>query len=722
MSGETNDEKNQRSQDQHPGQENLSGESEIDEKIPDEKQHLENKVLSGEFRWMRRRHRHVLEERAVSSTTSSTDDNPRNSRMDTYSDRNSSSGSELSELAIHTLLVETRARDLDTEVYQDRDSNRYLIPSERVFDNAAEDLETIAVSKRSISLLPQKEVVRTDLQPFKQETQPLAKIWCVKMEEDTHQPNELNSQMRVMKTYLKARYRLSDLLRAQRNDRMTSNLKRWTENGSPDKGDLEEDSYRILRQYFMQKEGRLYLSKDRIVACKRREEDRVLYKYNAIVLPQLYQTELLFRSHDHMGHQGIDKVYQRILKRFEWPGMKKACEKWVTACLSCQQVKDPRKLQLPLQSIESSEFNEVVQIDHQKICMTNNGYNQVLVMIDHFTKYAEAVPCTTASAEETCNHLINTWIARHGCPMTFQSNNGTAFDLCRRNTQQAQARQRKRFDKKAAGAKAYSVGDYVWVFQNVIPPKGTKKLLKKWRGPFMITEVHQEGRFYRLSTGRAAHYENIKPHNPSTEDWCIPADMEEGDYLMMDPACEVNEKGTREKNDGNEVVEEGTDTPLDLDPNEEIEADDETLPYADPEDWQDPEQTEVPKNLEPDLPFTIQTRQKDGTRPRKKYNPYGDDFVVDRIDLKKTVEEVVGLEEITVSQDIDIVNDHDDEWVDDWSKPEVDFDEEQQQSYEQDLTNLRVLEWLNETTSDPEETIRTIQDVDRESMKYIKTE
>ena len=129
LSGETNDEKNQRSQDQHPGQENLSGESEIDEKIPDEKQYLENKVLSGEFRWMRRRHRHDLEERAVSSTTSSTDDNPRNSRKDTYSDRNSSSGSELSELAIHTLLVETRARDLDREVYQDPDSDRYLIPS-----------------------------------------------------------------------------------------------------------------------------------------------------------------------------------------------------------------------------------------------------------------------------------------------------------------------------------------------------------------------------------------------------------------------------------------------------------------------------------------------------------------------------------------------------------------------------------------------------------------
>ena len=60
---------------------------------------------------------------------------------------------------------------------------------------------------------------------------------------------------------------------------------------------------------------------------------------------------------------------------------------------------------------------------------------------------------------------------------------------------------------------------------------------------------------------------------------------------------------------------------------------------------------------------------------------------MDRIDLKKIVEEVVGLEEITVSQDIGIVDDNNDEWVDDWSKPEVEFNDEQQQSNEQDLTH-----------------------------------
>ena len=126
--------------------------------------------------------------------------------------------------------------------------------------------------------------------------------------------------------------------------------------------------------------------------------------------------------------------------------------------------------------------------------------------------------------------------------------------------------------------------------------------------------------------------------------------------------------------------------------------------------------------MELDLPLTIQTRQNDRTRPRKRYNPYGDDFVADRIDLKKIGEEIVGLEEITVSQDIDIIDDHDEEWVDDRSKPEVEFDDEQQQSYEQYLTNLRVLEWLNGRKSDPKETSVTIQIVDRESMKYMKTE
>ena len=121
-----------------------------------------------------------------------------------------------------------------------------------------------------------------------------------------------------------------------------------------------------------------------MVACKRKDEEKILHKHNLIILPQLYQTEVLFRSHDQMGHQGIDKVQQRILHRFDWPGLRKACERWVNACLACLLVKDPRKMKFLLKSVESSEFNEVVQIDHQKNLhdrvgvLPDTGYNRPL--------------------------------------------------------------------------------------------------------------------------------------------------------------------------------------------------------------------------------------------------------------------------------------------------------------------------------------------------------
>ena len=87
-------------------------------------------------------------------------------------------------------------------------------------------------------------------------------------------------------------------------------------------------------------------------------------------------------------------------------------------------------------------------------------------------------------------------------------------ELCRRNTAQAQMRQRKKYDEKILQAIPYALGQYVWVFQNIIPPKRPEKLLKKWRAPFMKTEVHQQGRFYRLShraCGALRKSENSRP-------------------------------------------------------------------------------------------------------------------------------------------------------------------------------------------------------------------
>ena len=74
LSGERNNEKSRHFQDQHPGQENLSGQSDVDKKVPDEKQDLENKILSGEFRSMRRTHTTDPEEGTCSIADPSMDE------------------------------------------------------------------------------------------------------------------------------------------------------------------------------------------------------------------------------------------------------------------------------------------------------------------------------------------------------------------------------------------------------------------------------------------------------------------------------------------------------------------------------------------------------------------------------------------------------------------------------------------------------------------------
>ena len=196
------------------------------------------------------------------------------------------------------------------------------------------------------------------------------------------------------------------------------------------------------------------------------------------------------------------------------------------------------------------------------------------------------------------------------------------------------------------------------MFQNIIPPKGTKKLLQKWRGPFMITEVHQQGRFYRLSTGRAAHYEirHLTFHQR-----CVPQNMEGLEYLLVEPACEVNEKGTREKNDGNENVS--------MNDNEKIEVDVVKGSFAE-EDWIYPEQKEVPKWTEPDLQMTKETRKGGRKRTGMRYNRYGDDFLIDKIQPEETGEELVNVSELVANEERQIINDSEHSLQEDHTMPE----------------------------------------------------
>ena len=195
------------------------------------------------------------------------------------------------------------------------------------------------------------------------------------------------------------------------------------------------------------------------------------------------------------------------------------------------------------------------------------------------------------------------------------------------------------------------------------------------------------GRFYRLSTGRAAHYENLKPHVPSPEDWCVPQNMEGLEYLLVEPACEVNEKGTREKNDGNKDVS--------MDDAEKIEADSDAESFVG-EDWNDPEQNEVPKWTEPELPRTAETRSGNRKRTGVRYNMYGDDFLIDKI---QPDEELLSVGELVADDELQIINGSEHYPEEDYSTPEQETDLEQSEIERRENTNLRTLEWIRDVKS-----------------------
>ena len=82
----------------------------------------------------------------------------------------------------------------------------------------------------------------------------------------------------------------------------------------------------------------------------------------------------------------------------------------------------------------------------------------------------------------------------------------------RRNTLQAQLRQKPKYDR-AIRAKAYRKGDLVWVFCRYVPQKGSPKHMRAWRGPHHIVHSLQDGRVYILDTEQNVHFERLKTHN-----------------------------------------------------------------------------------------------------------------------------------------------------------------------------------------------------------------
>ncbi|MFN9108612.1 MAG: transposase family protein [Bacteroidota bacterium] len=58
---------------------------------------------------------------------------------------------------------------------------------------------------------------------------------------------------------------------------------------------------------------------------------------------------------------------------------------------------------------------------------TSNGNEYILVAVDHFSRWPELIATKDTTAETVATHLIDTVIARHGCPKRILSDRGAQF-------------------------------------------------------------------------------------------------------------------------------------------------------------------------------------------------------------------------------------------------------------------------------------------------------
>ena len=119
------------------------------------------------------------------------------------------------------MLAEEKMRHRYRELQTDPSSGTYNLDQQEVYGR--EELEKNAVSRKPFRELSCNSNVRINLSPD-DDREPLRRIVCVKLKDDIHSPRELNGQMIALKEHVKARYRMSDLIQALKNDKMTSNL------------------------------------------------------------------------------------------------------------------------------------------------------------------------------------------------------------------------------------------------------------------------------------------------------------------------------------------------------------------------------------------------------------------------------------------------------------------------------------------------------------------
>ena len=164
-----------------------------------------------------------------------------------------------------------------------------------------------------------------------------------------------------------------------------------------------------------------------------RELEETLFQ---LVLPTAYREVALRACHDEVGHLSLECMSDLMHDRFFWPCIAAEAKEHVRRCCPCLTFK-ARQQKAPLKNIMATHPLELVHLDYLCLEPGKDLEEKVVVVTDHFTRYAQAYVTKTQTAQMTAKTLWDKFIVHYWLPKKILTDQGHNFesqlvaDLCK---------------------------------------------------------------------------------------------------------------------------------------------------------------------------------------------------------------------------------------------------------------------------------------------------